>query len=143
MIFQHFLHKMYGVTNMTCHKKIKGQPTTIIWINLVDLESLMLYTNIQPQALVLEKIFKCFDHIWAWRQSCLLFKQIVNTLSTEGCMWNVVKITLAISEKTFKNYTILYMYIGRKADNPQGKKQIISKKFYYFNHTLQISVISL
>ena len=41
------------------------------------------------------------------------FKQIVNTLSTEGTMWNLVKIARAVSEKKFKNYTILYMYMGR------------------------------
>ena len=34
----------------SCCKKVKGQPTTIIWTNLVDLESLMLYTKIQPQS---------------------------------------------------------------------------------------------
>ena len=27
------------------------------------------------------------------------FKQIVNTLSTEGSMWNLMKIALAVSEK--------------------------------------------
>ena len=38
-------------------------------------------------------------------------KQIVNTLLTEGPMWNLVKIDQAISEKkTFKNNTILYMF---------------------------------
>ena len=29
----------------------KGQPTTNIWTNLVDFDSPMLYTNIQPQSL--------------------------------------------------------------------------------------------
>ena len=34
-----------------------------------------------------------------------------NTPSTEGPMWNLVKIGQAVSEKkTFKDYTILYMY---------------------------------
>ena len=53
-----------------------------------------------------------------------LFKQNWNTLSTEGPMWNLVKIAQAVSEKkTFKNYTILYMYIqGARADNPQETK---------------------
>ena len=41
------------------------------------------------------------------------FEQIGNTLSTEGPMWYLVKIAHAVSEKqTFKNYTILYMYIA-------------------------------
>ena len=50
------------------------------------------------------------------------FKDIVNTLLTEGPMWNLVKFAEAVSEKTFKNYTILYMYIsqGEGADNPRG-----------------------
>ena len=30
------------------HKKVKGHPSFIILTNLVDLESLMLYTKIQP-----------------------------------------------------------------------------------------------
>ena len=33
-------------------KKVKAQPRVIIWINLVDLESTMLYTKIQPQSLL-------------------------------------------------------------------------------------------
>ena len=32
------------------HKKVKGQSTVIIWTNLVDLESPMLCTKIQPQS---------------------------------------------------------------------------------------------
>ena len=42
---------MYGGTNLTLPlKKVKGQPTTIIWTKLVDLGSQMLYTKIQPQS---------------------------------------------------------------------------------------------
>ena len=41
-------------------------------------------------------------------------EQIVNTLSTEDSMWNVAKTAQVVSEKkTFKNYTILYMYIAK------------------------------
>ena len=41
------------------------------------------------------------------------FEQIANTLSTEGPLWNLVKIGLAVSEKrTYKDYTNLYMYIA-------------------------------
>ena len=32
------------------HKTVKSHPSFIILTNLVDLESLMLYTNIQPQS---------------------------------------------------------------------------------------------
>ena len=39
-----------GAQIYPCHKKVKGQPMTIICINLVDSEPLMLYTKIQPQS---------------------------------------------------------------------------------------------
>ena len=35
---------------LTCRKKVNGQPMVIIWTNLVDLESSMLYAKIQPQS---------------------------------------------------------------------------------------------
>ena len=42
------------------------------------------------------------------------FEQYGNILSTEGPIWYLVKIAQAVSEKkTFKNYTILYMYIAK------------------------------
>ena len=42
------------------------------------------------------------------------FDQIVNILSTEGPIWNVMKIVQAVSEKkTFKDFTISYMYIAQ------------------------------
>ena len=47
------------------------------------------------------------------------FEQNGNTLSTKSPMWNLVNIAQAVSEKkTFKNYSILYMYIA------QGQEQI-------------------
>ena len=46
------------------------------------------------------------------------FKQNVNFPLTEGPMRNLVEIGQAVSEKTFKDYTMLYMYIV------QGKRQI-------------------
>ena len=33
-----------------CRKKIKGQPTIIIWKKQIELETAMLYTKIQPQS---------------------------------------------------------------------------------------------
>ena len=45
------------------------------------------------------------------------FEQIVQTPSAEGPMWNLVKIGHAVSEKKFKGYIILYMYIAQR----QGK----------------------
>ena len=50
------------------------------------------------------------------------FKQIVNTPSTEGPMWNLVKIGQAVSEKKFKHYTILYIYLAL------GQRQITSRE---------------
>ena len=41
---------MYGVQIWPCRKKVKGLPMIIIWTNLVDLESQMLYIKIQPQS---------------------------------------------------------------------------------------------
>ena len=59
------------------------------------------------------------------------FEQIGNTLSTERHMWNLVKIAQAVSQKTFKNYTILYMYIaeGQEQITPRGQNLIITKCF--------------
>ena len=81
-----------------------------------------------------KKIFKCFLPYMG--MGAILFngvepfKQIVNTLLTEGPMWNLVKIAQAVSEKkTFKNYTILYMYIarGKGRQPPRGKNLILTK----------------
>ena len=43
-------HKCMWVQIWPCHKEVKGHPMTIIWTNLVYLESQMLYTKIQPQS---------------------------------------------------------------------------------------------
>ena len=60
------------------------------------------------------------------------FEQIVNILTTEGPMWNLVKIVQAILEKkTLKDCTSLYMYIAKG----QGQKTA-AKQFYFFNHSL-------
>ena len=41
------------------------------------------------------------------------FEQIDNTPSTENPMQNLGKIGYAVSEKTFKDYKILYIYIAQ------------------------------
>ena len=71
--------------------------------------------------------------------------QSVNIPSTEGPRWNLVKIGQVVLEKTFKNFMVLYLYIaqGQGQITPGGKISILSKTFYYFNHTLQVSAISL
>ena len=94
-------------------KKVKGQPMIIIWIHLVELESSMLHTKIQLQSFFgLEKSFKFLPYM---DMAAILFncpepfEQTGNTLSTEGPMWNLVKIAQAISEKkAFKKITKFY-----------------------------------
>ena len=52
------------------------------------------------------------------------FEQTGNILWTEGPMRNLVKIAQAVSEnKTFKNYTIVYMYIAQEQGQitPRGQ----------------------
>ena len=118
-------YKCMGTPIWPCHKKVKGQLKTVIWTNLVDLVSSMLYTKIQPQRFLVsgeedfEVVFFFFFTIYEeggllvkWWE---LFEQIGNTLSTEGPMWNLVKIAQGVSEKkTFKNYTILYMHLAQR-----------------------------
>ena len=56
------------------------------------------------------------------------FDQIVNTLSTEGPMRNLVKIAQALLEKkTLKNFTILYMYIAQEQGQitPRGQQFLL------------------
>ena len=56
------------------------------------------------------------------------FEQIGNTFSTEGPIGNLVKIAQVVSEKkTFKNYTILYMYIVQR----QGQITLRGHNFDY------------
>ena len=54
------------------------------------------------------------------------FEQIGNTLLTEGPKRNLVK-TAVSEKKTFKNYTILHMYVA------QGQRQITfwETKFWF------------
>ena len=75
------------------------------------------------------------------------FGQIVNTLSTDGPMRNLMKVAQVVSEKkTFENYTILYMQEQGQII-PGDKILIILKKnptliirsslIYYEKMTLQ------
>ena len=56
------------------------------------------------------------------------FEKVIETLSTKGPMWNLVKIAQAGSEKTFKKYTILYMYVaqGQGQVTPRGQNFVCS-----------------
>ena len=90
-----------------CRKKVKGQFTVILLTNLVDLKSSMLYTKIQLQSFLDSgedeySLLLCVLFYEAILFSdAELFEQIDNTLSTEGPMWNLVKIAQAVSEKTY------------------------------------------
>ena len=61
------------------------------------------------------------------------FEQIGNTLSTEGLMWNLGIIVRAFSKtKTFKKYTISYMYIANgQGQVPSGDKILIITKMFF------------
>ena len=60
-------------------------------------------------------------HLVRWRET--IWKKNGNIFLTEGIIWKLVKIAQAVSDKkTFKNYTILHMYIA------QGQGQITPTK---------------
>ena len=99
-----------------------------------------VYTKIQPQSFPgsWEEDFKCFYLIWARHLSCSVSRNHLNKLTkpfgtfeqtgkpflTGGLMRNLVKIAQAVlKKKTFKNYTILYMYIaqGQGQITPRGQ----------------------
>ena len=98
------------------HYKIKGHPSLINLINLVEIESPMLYTKSQPQSFLRtgEEYFKCYYYIKAILfNGAKLFQQIVNIPFTEASMWNLVITGKAVSEKTFKYFMILYPFIAQ------------------------------
>ena len=114
-----------------CRKRIKGQPMIIIWTNLVEFESSMLYTKIPPKSFLgsgeehFQEFLPYMDMVAILCNCAEPFKHIGNTLSTE---WYLVKIAQAVSEnKTFKNYTILYMFIAQW----QGQITFKGQKFDY------------
>ena len=119
------------------HKKVKGHPWIIIWTNAVDLEFPMLYTKIQPQSFLsseedFEEFF-FFIQIWLRRRSCSMVQNNLNklmiplqqkdyTFSKEGPVWNLVKISQAVSKmKMFKYHAILYRYIAQGQITPGGQ----------------------
>ena len=73
------------------HKKVKGHSSIIISTNLVDFESLMLSTKIQPQSFYNsgEDFLGMAAILFTGTEP---FEQTVNILSTEGPMWNLVKL---------------------------------------------------
>ena len=87
-----------GTPIWPCCKKFKGSLTVIIWTNLADRESLILYTKIQPQNFLGsgEEDFKCMGMAAISFDGMEPFEQIGNILLTKGPMWNLVKITQAV-----------------------------------------------
>ena len=52
-------------------------------------------------------------------------------------MWKLMKIVQVVSEKkTFKNFTIVYIYIAQEQGQITPKNFTVAKKVYFFNHTL-------
>ena len=92
MIFQHFSHTNVGERKVDLavkRSKVNLRPS--LENNVVDLESPVLYTKIQPRSFGSgEEDIKVFYHTWARRPSCSVVgnhsKNIVSTLSTEGPM---------------------------------------------------------
>ena len=72
----------------------------------------MLYSKIQPQSFLSSGEEGITAILF---NGVKPFDQTVNILSTEGHMWNLMKNVQEVSEKkTFKNFTILYMYIAQE-----------------------------
>ena len=117
--------QLHGTQIRPYYKKVKDHPSLIILTNLVDFESPMLYTIARfslKAFLVLEK--KILSVLPYMGMTAILFtdaepfEQSVNIPSTEGLMWNLVRIGQVVSEKMFKDLMVLYLYIA------QGQGQI-------------------
>ena len=96
-----------------CRKRIKGQPMIIVWTNLLDLESSMLYNMIQPQSFLGsgEEDFQEFLPYMNMTAIFLLHGTIWTNWQypfDRKPMWNLVKIAQAVSEK--KTFTITHFY---------------------------------
>ena len=124
-----------------CHKKVQDHPNSIS-TNLVDFDSSWCTLRFRSFFVLEKKILSVLPYMG---MAAMLFSgadpfgQFVNTLSTEGPMWNLAKIVQAISKKkTFKGFTILCMYMYRAQGVGQITPEIltVAKQFYYFNHAM-------
>ena len=52
-------------------------------------------------------------------------KKVTNTLSTEDSMRNLVNFAQGVTEKQYKNYTVLYIYIA------QGQGRVIPSELKF------------
>ena len=71
-------------------KMIKDHPSLLNWTNLVDPEFPMLYTKIQ-------------EHL----------DKLSTSLQQKGPMCNLENIGQGVTEKLFKDFAVLYMYIAQ------------------------------
>ena len=86
MIFQLFLpNKSIEMQIWLCHKKVNSQPMIIIWTNLVERKSSMLYTYTKIQSQTFfgseEEDFQDFYHVQTWRPSCSVAQNHLNKLA--------------------------------------------------------------
>ena len=114
-----------------CGEKVKDHPRIIIWTNLVDLASPMLYTKILPQSFLGSGGgFEVFLTIWAWQPSCSilqnhLIKLLVPLSQKLPCEWNLLKFGVQFQRRSHLEICkILYMYkaLGARDNTPWGIK---------------------
>ena len=84
--------------------------------------------------------FDCIGMVVILFSSVEPFEQTVNISLTEGSIWNLVKIGHVVSEKMFKDYMILNMYVA-KGQGPGDNILIVTNKFTTL--IMQISAINL
>ena len=135
-----------------CHKKVKGQPTTIIWINLVDLSPLCYIPRFSLYAfLVLEKKILCVftvyrhgGHLVQWRgTNCQYpFDRRPHRKSGENYSRGFREEEIKEKKKSTQFYT-MYIAKGQEQITPGDNILIVTNKLYYLNHTMQISANSL
>ena len=108
-----------GEKKWQCGKKVKDHPRIIIWTNLVDHASPILYTKILPQSFLgsreggFEVFLPYMDMAAILFNSAKPFDQIVSTTSREALMWNLLKVGMQFQRRRrLEIYKILYMYKG-------------------------------
>ena len=107
--FNIFPIQMYRNTNLTCGGKVKSHSRIIILSNLTL------------------RLRRCYIQIFSLKAFLKKTKTIVDAPSTGSLKWNLVKTGQAVSKvKTFKYYTILYMYISQGL----GQRITLRTKFW-------------
>ena len=83
-----------------------------------------------------KKIFKCFLPYMG--MTAILFNDAEQFEQIDNMPLNLVKVGQVVSEKMFKDYEILYMYIAQRQGQITQKDKIliVTKRVCYFDHTL-------